>query len=196
LVWAISRNYLRNDFPEELTIEHKIIIFADRVKSWQLNPAKEIIESNPNHGFIVLYAIMHYFEAIGKFIKGIVGDIKGDRKSRVLFKVGFSDVAPYLGLNLKTLPQNILDIIYDKVRSSLYHTGLTGPGIALTGDISSAIIMDGARVIINPRQLVISLVNHFDAYIEKLNNPEEITLRQHFQNRFDYLYGESMKLEM
>ena len=32
MTWAVSRNHLRNEFPEELAIEHKIAIFADRVK--------------------------------------------------------------------------------------------------------------------------------------------------------------------
>jgi hypothetical protein len=182
---AISRHYLYSEFPPKLTFENKIVIFADRVRGWQLYPAEEVIEINPHAGFIVLFSLMHYFEMIGKYIGGFIDE----RKSGIFFNIGFKDVSSYLGPGISELPDSDINNIYEKVRNALYHTGLTGHGVVLTGDADYAIQVKDTTIVINPHELVISLHKHFDAYLVKLNDPNEKILRQNFEKRFDYLHG-------
>ena len=180
---AMSRHYLWAEFPPKPTIENKIVIFADRVKGWQLYPAEEIIDMTPHSGFIVLYSLMHYFEMIGKYITGS----EGEGESKKYFKIGFKDVASYLGPGVQDLSEMDLDNIYKKVRSALYHTGLTGHGVVLTGAADNSIEVKNANITINPNKLVVSLHKHFDAYLERLHNPDELELRQNFEKRFDHM---------
>lgn len=180
---AISRHHLWAEFPPKPTIENKIVIFADRVRGWQLYPAEEVIEIIPHSGFIVLYSLMHYFEMIGKYITGF----EGERGSKKYFKIGFKNAASYLGPGVQDLSEADLDNVYKEVRNALYHTGLTGHGVVLTGDADNSIEVKNADIIVNPHRLVVSLHRHFDAYLERLHNPDELVLRQNFEKRFDQM---------
>lgn len=183
-VMAISRHYLYSEFPEKLTLENKIMIFADRIRGWQLYPAEEVIEINPHAGFIVLFSLMHYFETIGKYIEGFTHE----GESPKFFKIGFKHISPYLGPGISELSDSDINNIYKKVRNALYHTGLTGRGVVLTGDADYAIQVRDTTIIINPHKLVVSLHKHFDSYLGKLNNQNEVALRQNFEKRFNYLH--------
>ena len=181
---AISRHYLYNQFPEKLTIGNKIVIFADRVRGWQIYPAEEIIQLNPHSVFVVLLSLMQYFEMIGKYIAGFANE----KESPKFFKIGFREVAPYLSPSASKFSDSAVNTIYNKVRNALYHTGITGNGVALTGDADYAIEIQNEIIIINPHKLTISLHNHFDFYIEKLHDPNETILRQNFEKRFNFLH--------
>ncbi len=80
-----------------------------------------------------------------------------------------------------------MDGINKKVRSALYHTGLTGHGIDLTSATNTAIQIDGANITINPHRLERCLHQHFNAYLKELNDVGKTVLRENFEKRFDYL---------
>ena len=185
MAWAISRHYQRDEFPEQLTLDDKIMIFTDRVRGWQLYPAEEIIDIIPHSGFVVLYSLMHYFEMIAKFMEGFTKE----GQSKQYFKKGFKHAATYLVSNTSVLTDLVMESFYSKVRSALYHTGLVGPGIILTSNVDSAIQLQDTNIILNPYRLARALQQHFDAYVRKLNDPNETALRQNFETRFDYLHG-------
>jgi hypothetical protein len=65
------------------------MIFADLVRGWQFYPAEQIIDVSHHAGFIVLYAVMHYFEMIAKFKDGFTGY----NKIPTYFKKGLIDAA-------------------------------------------------------------------------------------------------------
>ena len=185
MTWAISRHYQRDEFPKELTLQDKITIFSDRVRGWQLDPAEQIIDVSHHAGFIVLYAVMHYFEMIAKFMDGYTGY----NKIGVYFNKGFRDAAPYLLDNKSKLTSKVADKVYKEVRSSLYHTGMIGHGIIINHNIKSAIQIEDKSISLNPRMLIHAIERHFNAYMNKLNNPNESELRKNFLARFDLQHG-------
>ena len=62
----ISRNYTTQHFPNgPQTIDDRILLFTDRVRGWQLDPAIRCIRNDPHAGFAALHIIVSYFEVIG-----------------------------------------------------------------------------------------------------------------------------------
>lgn len=183
MTWAISRHYNSNDFPQPMSLDDKITLFADRVRGWQLYLAEEIVDRIPHAGFIALYSLMHYFEMIAKFMDGFVSEGSSDK----YFKEGFKDASKYLVKDVVLLTDPIVDMIYKQIRCALYHTGLVGPNIILTGDIGEPIQINNAGIIVNPHKLARALQQHFDSYLRKLNDPSQTSLRNKFETRFNYL---------
>ena len=53
MTW-ISPNFQDIDFPSGMSTDQKIEVFADRVNGWQLDIAKQCIDSIKHSGFAVL----------------------------------------------------------------------------------------------------------------------------------------------
>jgi hypothetical protein len=57
-VFAISPKYTTLDFPNGMTLENKIDVFADRIAGWQIGIAKKIIQHEIQHsGFALLQIV-------------------------------------------------------------------------------------------------------------------------------------------
>ncbi len=185
---------MTDDFPAGLSLDQKIEVFADRVIGWQLDPGQEMADKIPGSGFAVLHIVMSYFESIAKFEAGYskLG------KSRKYFKLGFNSVF-HLPQKIDKLEANsLIDLIYEQLRCGLYHSGMTGRGIVITGEISSVIQVGQSAngehyIVVNPHKIAGYLKQHFLDYLRKLRNPEEDKLRLYFEKRFDWL--ESGQLE-
>jgi hypothetical protein len=68
----------------------------------------------------------------------------------------------------------------------LYHTGMTGPGISVSGQYTSAVAIVGSECEINPKLFVETIKNHFSSYIQTLNNNLQTTKRSNFEKRFNF----------
>jgi len=180
MVW-ISPNFQNVNFPGEMSLDQKIDVFADRVRGWQLDIAQQCA-SIPHSGFAVLHIVTSYFEMIAKFKAGYAQS----GGSKRYFKEGIYDVFP----DLRNLPQNLQDAVieklYEDVRCGLYHGGITGPSIILTGDVKEPIAGNDSQIIINPRLFVSSIQENFNSYIQKLRDSNNVILRNNFETRFDY----------
>jgi len=172
MVLCISKNYDTDDFPEypNLTLEHKIDIFEDRVLGWHLEIAEYMIIINEDkicnryskimqhNGFAVLSVIFNYFEMIAKYKDP---NIKGSKR---LFRLGFEDVYP------KYKNTECAKIIYKEGRNAMYHAGITGKGITICGGFKKSIEYNdnNKQIGINPHIMVRELKKHFLMYISKL----------------------------
>ena len=179
-VFAISPKYTTLDFPNGMTIENKIDIFADRINGWQIGIAQKIIQHQIQHsGFALLHIVFSYFEMIGKYLSGYIGD----RGSRSNFKIGvkatFTEIGPEEEILLNTL--------YLSVRNGLYHLGMTKINVMLRCDIPGSIGFNSEKNIlaICPDRLVEDLDIKFRNYVSELRNPKNIDLRKNFELRFD-----------
>lgn len=170
---CISKKYNTNSFPEypNLTLEHKIDLFEDRVLGWHLEIAECMITINEDknskyskimehNGFAVLSVIFNYFEMITKYKNPNVS------RSKKLFYLGLEDVYPEYK-NTKCAEN-----LYKNGRCAMYHSGITGKGIAISGGYKESIVCEGKRkvIYINPHKLVKDLIKHFSIYITKLRN--------------------------
>lgn len=194
--WMITPFSKRGDFPEKLTVYHKIMIFYERVIGWQIDIANIVANGIKDEtgkvlkceikdsGYAVLNILLSYFEMIGKYNAGYLGEMtRGtwqDNSSKKHFKEGVGMVFPEFK-KYPWLPRKL----YTNVRCGLYHHGMTEGGIILTGESNLPIKpTDEEWLIINPHLLVLKLKDHFESYIEQIINDQN--LRVNFEKRFDY----------
>lgn len=170
---CISKNYNTESFPEypHLTLEHKIDLFEDRIFGWHLKIAECMITINEDEnskyskimahsGFAVLSVVFNYFELIGKYKNpNVVG-------SKKLFCLGFEDVYP------EYKSTKCAENLYKEGRCGMYHSGITGKGIVISGGYKKTIIYDDKKnlICINPHFLVRDLIKHFSIYINELRS--------------------------
>jgi len=179
--YAISPHFTTTDFPGKLTLDNKIDIFVDRVSGWQIGIATEIIKHNIQHsGFAVLQIIMSYFETIGKYSSGYIGD----HGSKVNFKIGMKRTFPEIGAE----EEEFLNSFYEDVRNGLYHIGLTKTNVGLFCDIPGSIGFNQKenKLVICPERLVEDIDIRFRSFTEDLRDPKNEALRKNFELRFDY----------
>jgi len=184
MAFAISPHFLDIDFPSSMSLDQKIEVFADSVKGWQLDIAQQCADSIPHSGFAVLSIVWSYFEMIAKFQDGYTND----GKSEEYFSKGFDNVFPNLSNPSPEIKERLLKKLYKDVRCGLYHAGITGPNIALSGDFNFSVAFasppDSVRI--NPHKLVPDLEQHFQSYIRQLRNHNNEDLRRNFETRLNY----------
>lgn len=181
LVFAISPHYTTLDFPNGLTLENKIDIFVDRISGWQIGIAKKIIQHEIQHsGFALLHIVFSYFEMIGKYSSGYVGD----HESGSNFKKGVRITFPEIGVEEEVF----LNTLYKSVRNGLYHVGMTKINVALRCDIPGSIGFNSETklLVICPDRLVDDLDIRFRDFVTTLRDPSNTELRRNFDSRFDY----------
>jgi hypothetical protein len=181
-VFAISPIHTTLDFPNEWTLEDKIDIFIARIDGWQIGVAKEIIKHRiPHCDFALLHIVFSYFEMIGKYIYGYVGD----NESKTFFNKGVKATFPEIGDKEEIL----LNLLYKSVRNGLYHLGMTKINVMLSCELfpgSIAYIPERKILALCPSRLVEDLDIRFHEYAAKLRDQNNIELRKNFEKRFDY----------
>ncbi|MFH2039357.1 MAG: hypothetical protein ABIJ65_07970 [Chloroflexota bacterium] len=182
LVFAISPKYTTLDFPDGLTLDNKIDIFADRIIGWQIGIAKKIIQYEIQHsGYALLQILFSYFEMLGKYRSGYVGNFK----SRINFHKGVK--ATFLE-EIGAEEEIFLTTLYKSVRNGLYHLGMTKINVILRCDIPGSISFNSENktLTICPDHLVNDIDIRFQDYVTELRNSKNIELRNNFESRFDF----------
>ena len=180
-VFAISPRFTTLDFPNGMTLENKIDVFADRIEGWQIGIAKQIIQLKIQHsGFALLHIVFSYFEMLGKYLSGYIGNYE----SKTNFHKGVKATFPEIGAEA----EDFLDTLYQSVRNGLYHLGMTKINVMLRCDIPASILFNSeAKILmICPDGLVSDLEIRFRDYVTELRDPTKIKLRKNFEARFDY----------
>jgi hypothetical protein len=93
--FAISPIHIADDFKGALSLDEKIEVFIARVNGWQIQLALEMSERDiPHRGFAQLLIISSYFEMIGKYRDGFVGNYNSFQyfKEGLLFT--FPEISP------------------------------------------------------------------------------------------------------
>lgn len=185
---AISRHFNDELLSRLLTLNDKIILFADRVNGWQLDIAEQVI-ATPHAGFAALSIVGSYFEMIGSYLSG-KASVGASAKA---FERGLRAVLdPHKDSSAAEVPEAVyralIQALYVDVRCGLYHAGITGPNILLriADDMPIVGIEDG-RVLLDPRKLIEAVRFHFMSYVQMLMNPDVRydDLRSRFERRFD-----------
>jgi hypothetical protein len=178
---AISPHFTDHHFQTPLRIEDKIALFADRVRGWQLDIAQSL-ESHHHAGFAVLAIVSSYFEMISKYERGHMSN----KNSKAHFKLGVRSVLELHLSGESTLPDYLIDLLYEEVRCGMYHAGMTGPRVRISDAPGIPMIqLDQFGLTLDPHQLVRALQEHFSGYVARLNDPANVTLRRNFEKRFD-----------
>jgi hypothetical protein len=187
MAYAISPHFQDIDFPSGMSLDQKIELFADRVKGWKLDIAQQCADNIPHSGFAVLDIVCSYFEMIAKYQDGFTNDGKIGTSEKY-FRKGFENVFPNLSDPPPEVREKILKKLYKDVRCGLYHAGITGPNIELSGDFNFSVkfVSPPDKVQINPHRLVPDLERHFQSYIRQLRDHKNEDLRKKFEARFSH----------
>lgn len=180
-IFAISPKHTTLDFQDHWTLEDKIEVFIARIEGWQIGIAQEIIQKDIAHrGFALLLIVFSYFEMIGKYLAGYIGD----DKSSFYFRKGVKATFPEIGAEAEAF----LTVLYKSVRNGLYHLGMTKINVQLRDDIPSSIAFHPGmeQVAICPDRLVNDLAIRFRDYATELQDPRNENIRRNFEVRFDY----------
>jgi hypothetical protein len=180
-VFAISPHYTTLDFPNGMTLENKIDVFADRIDGWQIGIAKKILQHEiKDSDFALMQIVLCYFEMLGKYLAGY---LHNDR-STAHFKKGLKASFPEIGDD----EEAFLDTFYDSVRNGLYHVGMTKINVMLNCDGPGSIGYNAERrlLVICPARLVEDIDIRFRAYLAELRNPSNTSLRRNFEARFEF----------
>ena len=178
--FAISPNYSIEDFKYPLNLEQKIEVFIDRVQGWQIEPARAMASKDiPHRGFAQLLIVISFFEMIGKYRAGFLGE----GKSAQYFKEGLRWV--FYEINEEYTA--VLDLFYTSIRNGLYHLGLTRPNVIFINSLPGSFGYNEERqaLAINSDRFVEDIEIRFQVYAKELRDPANKKLRAAFEQRFD-----------
>lgn len=179
--FAISPIHTLEQFDHLPNLNEKIEIFIARVQGWQIQPALDMqSRSIANRGFAQLLIVISFFEMIGKYRAGFIGE----KSSGKYFKEGLRWTFP----KISEQDTQILDSFYTSIRNGLYHIGITAPNVIIIDAIpgSFGFNEEHRALAISPDRFVDDINIRFRVYAEELRNPANIELREAFEKRFDY----------
>ena len=178
---SISPNFTDHDFTLPWTLDVKIKIFIDRITGWQLNIAYKVANTIPHSDLATLQILFCYFEMIGKYVEGYVGE----NKSQKFFKIGILYTFPEVGFDQN---DEIIEMLYKFVRNGLYHLGKTGSNVIISNYIPGSFgnNMKENLLALSPVKLVDDIMKKFNEYAALLIDKQNTRLRENFEKRFDF----------
>ncbi|MCH7688458.1 MAG: hypothetical protein IH899_17545 [Planctomycetes bacterium] len=195
----ISWKQQHTDFSQPPTLDDKVAIFYEQIWGWQLHIAELCLDGGKDHegkvdlpkiphsAFAAMQIMLSYFEMIAKYEDGFI-PTGGNHKAGKYFKRGVRSVFPSLANENATSVDDLLSAIWKKARCGLYHMSQTAAGIVLTGEIAEAMQFNTFNkvLVINPHRLPAVLKKHLEDYRRQLLDPANTTLRQKFEDRYNY----------
>lgn len=182
---AISENYyvMSNNIYDKRQVsnsslslndyETKIKIYEDRVNGWFLKIAEKLKRDN-EAGFVILSIAIAYIEGNQQFREGKISE----NNSKPFFIKGIRRI-----FGKEDVPEDILKDYYKKVRCGLFHDGMTGKNVSISGDFPDPLRYTNGTIKINSHRFLDKIKQDFQSYIAELEQDED--LRNKFIKRFD-----------
>jgi hypothetical protein len=192
-----SKNFTTAHFPNgPQTTDDKVLVFTDRVRGWQLDPALRCIQNDPHAGFAVLHIIVSYFEVVGmiEFDAGTHSDLQranGTWEGGKEFKAGLMSVLGELANKKQKHVRWFRNEFYQRIRNGLYHQSMVRSGISLCRQLPDPdgyrfrdLGKQGSAIVINPERFTQRLLEHLADLELRLRDPNNSQLRQNFERVF------------
>lgn len=170
------------------TLEDLIDIFEDSWTHYIFSPC-ELLLKTPHGDIAAITLLCSYFEAIGGYLHGQ----DTTNRSREFFCIGLCEVLPTAKADGFKAG---VAAIYKYVRCGVAHEGMLSHKVNYSRTCDKAFYLtypktpDGsldtdaapASIIVNPLRLFFLTREHFENYILRLRDPENLTLREAFRN--------------
>ena len=179
--YLLSPKHFADQFEGEWKFSDKVDVFEARIQGWQLDIAWDLAKRDmQKNQLAVIHLVTTYFEMIGKYIEGFIGD----RSSKRYFKVGLRNVLPDIG----DREIQFMNSVYLNLRCGLYHLGRPAANVILDKAAPGALGYNEEHdlIIINPTKLLTKVQASFDAYVKGLRHTSNRHLRSNFEVRFDH----------
>ncbi len=178
----VDKHLKENQAPEESSfdpgdIDTKILVYEDRVKTWFLDIA-DGLKKNNEAGFVILSIAIAYIEGNQQFREGKTSNRRG--RSPKFFIRGMRRI-----FNKEHVAENILKEFYHQVRCGLFHNGMTGNKVSISGQLPLPVRNDGEKIDINPHKFLDNIIDDFKDYILILKDPKNKKERGNFEKRYD-----------
>ena len=178
----ISPNYDVTKLTKPVSIETYIDIYEDRIRFWMIEPAK-ILSRYQHGGYAICSLLVSYFESFAIYLTGE----NSQNKSKKFISEGLFSVFPYL-LEKKYTPEQIEEIktiMYVNFRCGLYHTGLPKDKIILVQSkypftYATNSNENVVELQVDTSKLILAIEHHFNNYVCKLRDKNEIEIRENF----------------
>lgn len=157
------------------SIDDKITIYQRQVEEWFLNRATSLCSRSKNH-FVVIMIVTSYIEGVQQYRTGS----SSIGQSRKVFSDSFERI-----FGIHNITKRQVTILYEHLRCSLFHNGMSGNAIILNSHLRNAIeFLDDQTIHINPRLYLSAVINDFNQYIFELRNRSNYLLRDNFNRMF------------
>ncbi len=177
----ISRHYSDQHVDKDI-LETRVAIYEDQVRGWFHDQARILEKSSDHAGFVLLLVAISYVEGYAIFWKGTSS--KGHSKE--FFRDAFKNVFSIKNADIEMVDKAI-DEFYDQARCALFHTGMIGGTVELSGKYAAPIkfeidtaLKEVRKIEINPHKVLDAIESHFSSYVMRLRNPGEKELRDNF----------------
>jgi hypothetical protein len=180
--YSISANYTEADKGSTPTTSDLVEVFRDRVDTWQLAVAEEMLWQieNPSAfpkmehaAYGLISVVFSYFELVGQFVK-TPGTRTGATED---FVAGFIDVySAWKGRKVD------IEAIYDRIRCGMFHNAYTKLGVIIDGGYTVTFEIRNGNVYLNPHMLVRDLRTHFTGLTTRLENTANADLRKNLED--------------
>ena len=181
LKYFISPRHTADQFRDGWTLDDKLEVFIARVEGWQLGVARRMIEKDIEGRELALLLILtSYFEMIGKYVEGYIGN----DQSRHFFKRGLREVFH----DIEPTEAELMNSLYENLRCGLYHAGRPGSNVILNDAAPGAIGYQQKHdlIMISPTTMLEDIEIHFRSLAEALRNATNSSLRSNVEKRFDH----------
>jgi hypothetical protein len=176
-------------------LEDWIDVFENRIVNWTLRQARSLLKISDND-YAITQLLIPYFEGISIYLKG--QDSSG--RSKQFFKEGFLSV--FLPGNIeKELLERIAEVLYEDARCGFFHDNMIRSRIFFSLDnsrysapfnitlpkINGKIDYNGEiqSIIINTEMFLNEVEGHFEEYIKKLRDKNNLDLRERFKEAWE-----------
>jgi len=194
---SISPYSTNKSRPSPHDYETKVSLFWERFYGWKFVIAQKMLDGYENDngekipgiehsGYAAMDSLFSYFEPLGKHLEGYL-DTSGT-KSGEHFKIGVSNVFDFSTSDSADVV-TLLSTLWKTVRNGLYHAGMTGNGILISGEFEStlSLVTVDNIVAVNPHMLAQVLIGHVGNYRDMLlASSEASTAGQRFLARYNY----------
>lgn len=158
--------------PEDINV--KIEIYEDRVKEWFLEIAERLKKDN-EAGFVILQIGVSYIEGNQQLREGKTSK----RQSEKFFIKGMRRI-----FDKEDVPEEVISHFYKQVRCGLFHNGMTGEKVFISGQLPKAISVQNNVIYINPHKFLDKIKEDLERYVRELEAPHNKQLRKNFEKMF------------
>ena len=184
----ISPNYNKDSYLKlnlslcscESDWKKAIEIIMDRIEGRYLNQIDLLSDDVNANGFTIMALNCLLIETLYQFKEG------KDRTPSRHNKEAYSDFL------MQEFPcvfntQNIAESFYSNIRCGILHSAQTKNGSRLSDREGVAVVLEGNALVVSVKGMSLLLKTYFQRYLQKLSDPNEVTLRNNFINKMKFV---------
>lgn len=184
----ISPNYSKEDYLNlNLSIHscesnwgEAITILKDRIEGRYFNQIELLSDDINANGFTIMALNCLLIETLYQFKEG--KDKTPSHRNKEVYSDFLMQEFP-----LVFNTQNIANSFYSNIRCGILHSAQTKNESRLSDREGIAVVLEGNTLVVSVKGMSLLLKKYFQWYLQKLSDPNEVTLRNNFINKMKFV---------